>query len=251
MFHNYFCVIFNRVAQITFSSQLPARGWEIVLKFRNQGVGCFHFSCFPDLSTTINISRLALNKPLSYLQTSFTSQSSANSSPTHVFFGGRAGRRKVLILKACVSQISKRKLNIFGPLCCTIWLVGRGQLWQFSNDICLFPIADRARGLFCLFKAHCLSSSSLLLSHCLHFVFELLSQVSAVLPFVNTLENIQSAAGARHLPVFILCGTVSKLTDGAVSSICSVNSSGEDGAWMGYFSPLISQQKAAPIYLSL
>jgi len=103
----------------------------------------------------------------------------------------------------------------------------------------------------CFVKAHCLSSSSLRLCHCLHFAFEVLSQISVVLPFVNPLESVQSAAGARHLPVLILHGIVSKLTDGAVSSICSVDSSWEDGAWIEYFSPLSSQQKAASIYLLL
>lgn len=93
----------------------------------------------------------------------------------------------------------------------------------------------------CFVRAHCLSSSSLLLCHHLCFTFEVLSKISAGLPFVNPLESVQSAAGARHLPVLILCGIVSKLTDGAVSSICFVDSSWEDGAWMEYFSPLRSQ----------
>lgn len=109
--------------------------------------------------------------------------------------GGRDRRRKIPILKACLSQISKRKMNVFSSLCCTIWLEGRGQLWQFSDDICLFPVADRARGLFCLVTAHCLKflQPTSLLACTL-----LLSQVSVVLPFVNTLENIQSAAGASY-----------------------------------------------------
>lgn len=95
----------------------------------------------------------------------------------------------------------------------------------------------------CFVKARCLSSSSLFLPPCLCFAFEVLSQISVVLPFVNPLESVQSAAGARSLPVLILCGTVSKLTDGAVSSICSVDSSWEDSAWMEYFSPLSGHQK--------
>lgn len=103
----------------------------------------------------------------------------------------------------------------------------------------------------CFIKAHCLSYSSLLLCHHLCFTLEVLSKISAGLPFVNPLESIQSASGARHLPVLILCGIVSKLTDGAVSSICFVDSSWEDSAWMEYFSPLRSQQKAASIYLLL
>lgn len=89
----------------------------------------------------------------------------------------------------------------------------------------------------CFLQAHCPTSCSQLLCHCLCFSSELLSHISVLLPFVNRLESVQSAAGARCLPALILCGRTSKLTDGALSSICSVDTSWEGRAWMECSSP--------------
>lgn len=248
MFHNYFCVIFNQVAQITFSFQLPARGWEVVQKFRNQGVGCFHFSWFPDLSTAINISWLALNKPLSYLQTSFTSQNSADSSPIHVFFQGEGtdGGRYQYWRLVYLRFLRERWTYLVPCVAPSDWKVEANcDSFQVTSACSLLLTG---LGVCSALSRHTASVPPAYFSPCLHFAIKPSKHCSAICKY-SWKHPICSRS--KLLPVLILCGMVSKLTDGAVSSICSVNSSGEDGAWMGYFSPLSSQQKAAPIYLLL
>lgn len=209
-----------------------------VLKFRNRTVGCFHFSWFLSMSTFVNISRLALNKALCNLQTSFTSPSSANASRIDALLTLHVWRL------VCHGSQGEREM----------YLVPRATPpnWKVEASCGTFQIASAYSSLLlmelrvCLLKALCLFASL-----CPCFAFQVLSLRSVVLPFTNTLESVQSAAGGRHLPVLILCRTVSKLTDGAVSSIWSVNSSREDRMWMEHFSLLSSQKKAAPIYLLL
>lgn len=105
--------------------------------------------------------------------------------------------------------------------------------WKVEASCGSFQVTSAYSSLLLMEQGVCpVKAHYLFASHCPCFAFQALSLSSVILPFISTLESVQPAAEGRHLPILILCGTVSKLTDGAISSICSVNSSWVDAMWM-------------------
>lgn len=164
---------------------------------------------------------------------------------TCFFSGGRDRRRKIPIL-VYLRFLRERWTYLVPCVAPSDWKVEANcDSFQMTSACSLLLTG---LGVCSALSRHTASVPPAYFSPCLHFAIKPSKHCSAICKY-SWKHPICSRS--KLLPVLILCGMVSKLTDGAVSSICSVNSSGEDGAWMGYFSPLSSQQKAAPIYLLL
>lgn len=194
-----------------------------ILKCQTQDVSCTPFSWFLNMPAFVNISHLYWNMPVLAVDL-FMSQSSVNL-PDHIIF-----LRKTAMPKALMPSLSMRKVEQgtkHAPL------TGRWRS-SFSNNIYLFfSTAAGARGLLCPGPLPQLLQPASLSLPC--FSLELLSHISAVLPFVNICK-CSICWRSKVLTCLDLVWRASKLTHSAPSSTCLVDTA-MDGA--------------APIYLLL